>query len=482
MHEQKPEEMGPQQPQLGVTTAPSEPTAVAATPTELTRERLRTLVGGPPGELAGALAQVHPADIADCLLDLTQDEAWQVFEGLATERRAEVLAHADEALRERILGRLTPRQLTEVVQEMPGDEAVDLLALADDLVAEQVLQSVDLDFAQDLRELAAHPEESAGGVMTVELITVPSGARIGDAIKLIKEEGEEALEGRGVYVVDEERRPIGYLSDRDLLANSIHDLVDEVMDRAHSVRVEQDQEEAAGLASHYGLREVAVVDARGMLVGTIPAADLLEVLEDEATEDFNRLVGTSGEEQTRLPILQRVLVRMPLMAVTVLGGLLTAWILDKVLTGTGETPNQSIDLLRYVPIVIGLAGNVGVQSSTILVRAFATGEVEPDREFKVLRAEVLVGFLIGLICGAATAVVAGFLEASTHGSLFGPVVGAAIAIAVTWAALLGCLIPMACRRIRIDPAIVAGPFLIAVSDVSGTALYLGVASTLLVLA
>jgi magnesium transporter len=449
---------------------------------ELTRDRLRSLVSGPQGDLAAALVQVHPADIAACLLDLSSDEAWQVFEGLDTERRAEVLAHADEALRERILERLTPRQLTEVVQEMPGDEAVDLLALADDQVAEQVLQSVDLDRAQDLRELAAHPEYSAGGVMTVELVTVPSGARIGDAIKLIKLEGEEALEGRGVYVVDGEGRPIGYLSDRELLARSIHEQVDVVMAHAPSVRVEQDQEEAASLASHYGLREVAVVDARGVLVGTIPAADLLEVLEDEATEDFNRLVGTSGEEQTRLPIAQRVLVRLPLMGVTVAGGLLTAWILDRVLSGTGETANQSMDLLRFVPIVIGLAGNVGVQSSTILVRAFATGEVEPDREFSVLRAEVLVGLSIGMICGSATALAIGLLESESHGGLFGLAVGAAIAIAVTWAALLGCVVPMTCRRIRIDPAIVAGPFLIAVSDVSGTALYLGVASLLLVLA
>lgn len=449
---------------------------------EFTAARLRELVGGPPGELAGALREVHPADLAEALLDLEDESAWQVFEALDTERRAELLSHADESLRALLVERLTPRQITEVVQELPGDEAVDLLALAEDHVAEQVLQSVDLELAQDLRELAAHPEESAGGVMTVEFVTVPSGARIGDAIKLIKQEGEEALEGRGVYVVDGDQRPVGYLSDRELLARSVHEPVEGVMARVPVVRVDQDQEEAVAIASHYGLRELAVVDARGKLVGTIPALDLLGVLEDETTEDFNKLVGIHGQEQTRLPIAQRVLTRMPLMGVTVVGGLVTAWILDMVLAGDGKEVNQNVDLLRFVPIVIGLAGNVGVQSSTILVRAFATGEVEPEREFSVLRAEVLVGLSIGLICGGATAIVTGTLEADQHGRIFGLAVGAAISIAVTFAALLGCLVPMTCRRIGIDPAIVAGPFLIAVSDVSGTALYLGVASLLLVLA
>lgn len=448
---------------------------------EFTVARLRELLQGPPGELAGALRDAHPADLAEAMLDLEDGAVWQAFEALDTERRAEVLSHADESVRELLLERLTPRQITEVVQELPGDEAVDLLALADQQVAEQVLQSVDLELAQDLRELAAYPESSAGGVMTVEFVTVPIGARIGDAIKLIKLEGEEGLEGRGVYVVDTEERPIGYLSDRELLARSVHEPVEGVMARVPVVRVDQDREEAVAIASHYGLRELAVVDAKGKLVGTIPALDLLEVLEEETTEDFNKLVGIHGQEQTRLPIAQRVLMRMPLMGVTVVGGLVTAWILDLVLAGDREV-NQSVDLLRFVPIVIGLAGNVGVQSSTILVRAFATGEVEPDRELSVLRAEVLVGLSIGLLCGGATAIVTSVLEAEQHGRIFGLAVGVAISIAVTFAALLGCLVPMTCRRIGIDPAIVAGPFLIAVSDVSGTALYLGVASLLLVLA
>jgi magnesium transporter len=162
--------------------------------------------------------------------------------------------------------------------------------------------------------------------------------------------------------------------------------------------------------------------------------------------------------------------------VTVLGGLLTAWILDKAL---GEHLSGDAELLRFIPIVIGLAGNVGIQCSTILVRGFATGEVERERELAVLRGEVATGFLIGLICGTATMLITGFTESSGEAWSFAFAIGAAITVAVSWAALLGCVVPTVCRRVGIDPAVVAGPFLITVSDISGTVLYLGVAAILL---
>jgi magnesium transporter len=174
-----------------------------------------------------------------------------------------------------------------------------------------------------------------------------------------------------------------------------------------------------------------------------------------------------------------VIARLPLQGVTVLGGLATATIIDLALAAGGRELSRSEDFLRFVPIVIGLAGNVGIQASTILVRAFATGEVEPDRELSVLASESLVGLLIGLICGTLTAVAVGLLEGDARGFSFGAAVGCAIASAVCWAAVLGCLVPMSCRRLGIDPAIVAGPFLITVSDVSGTSLYLGVTHFLL---
>jgi magnesium transporter len=449
-------------------------------PREELRERLGVALAAPQGELVQALEGVHEADLADVMLDLSEREAWLVFDSLDLERRAGVLANSEDLLRRGLLEQLTPRQLAQIVQEMAPDDVVDVLALLDPDVSNRVLHSVDFELAEDLRGLAAHAHDTAGGLMTTEFVSVPQGSRIGDAIKLLKHEADDVEEGQGLFVVDEEERPVGYVSDRSLLTNSIHDIVDDVMTDAISVDVHRDQEEVAHELVHYSAQEVAVVDDEGKLVGVVSFDDAQEVLEEEASEDILRLVGTSPELQTRLPILRRVLARLPLQGVAVLGGLTTAFLIELVLKSANNEEHLSTgaDLLRFLPIIIGLAGNVGIQASTILVRAFATGEVEADREFSVLMSETLVGLTIGSLCGSVTFSALALMGSSPEPIRFALAIGVAIMVAVTWAAFLGCVVPMSCRRLGIDPAIVAGPFLVTVSDISGTALYLGVAGLL----
>lgn len=449
-------------------------------PREELREALDEALRGGHGELVHTLEGVHGADLAAVMLDLPERDAWMVFDSLSKERRAEVLAEAEDSLLEDLLEQLTPRQLARIVQVMAPDDVVDLLALVEPEAADRVLRSVDFERAQDLRALASHGHDTAGGLMTTEFVDVPRGTRIGDAIKLLKQEADEQGDGQGLFVVDEERHPVGYVTDRSLLTNSIHDVVDDVMSEAFTVRVEDDQEDVANELVHYSLQEIGVVDESGALVGVVSFDDAVDVLEDEASEDMLRIVGTSPELQTRLPILKRVVARLPLQGVTVLGGLVTAWIIEWVLEGeTGEDKlSTGADLLRFIPIIIGLAGNVGIQASTILVRAFATGEVEADREVSVLASETLVGLLIGVLCGVVTSLFLVLTDGGTESLGFALAIGVAITTAVTWAAFLGCVVPMTCRRLGIDPAIVAGPFLITISDISGTGLYLGVASLL----
>jgi magnesium transporter len=436
------------------------------------RELILRALEGPHGDLEVLLEGLHEADVAEALLDCTDRESWMAFEALNLEKRAEVLATAEDSLREQLLEQLTPRQIGAIVEGMAADDVVDLLALSGREVTERVLRNVDLERARGLRELASYAPDSAGGMMTTEYLVIKVESRIGDAIKHLKHEAIEADESAGVFVVDEEGKPVGYVPDRELLRHSIHDNVSAVMSDAILVPVGMDQEEVAQRILKYGLNEIAVVDAAGILVGVVHSDDAQEVLEDEASEDMLRMVGTSAEHQTRLPIWRRVTTRLPLQGLTVLGGLVTAAIIEAALGGE----STALALLRYIPIIIGLAGNVGIQASTILVRAFATGEVEPEREASVLMSETLVGLVIGVLCGAATTTAIYFTGTASHDFHFAAAIGLAIASAVTWAAFLGCLVPMTCRRIGIDPAVVAGPFLITVSDISGTALYLGVAS------
>ncbi|HRV82522.1 MAG TPA: magnesium transporter, partial [Planctomycetota bacterium] len=298
--------------------------------------------------------------------------------------------------------------------------------------------------------------------------------------------GDDAEGDLGTYVVDADNRPIGYLSDRDLLTHNIHELVDAVMVDPFVVSVDTDQEDAARVIERYGLQSLAVVDSSGALVGVISAEDASEIREEEAEEDLARIVGTSAGQQTRLPVWTRVRQRMPLMVLTVAGGLTSAKLLAyftassaSVAAGANHPAIQFSDILRYLPLIIGLAGNVGVQSSTILIRGYATGEIEKQREFRVLMGELTVGLLMGFLCGLAVAVTSSWIEQGVWLGGFGLSVGIATTLAVGWATFLGCVVPTGCRWIGVDPAIVAGPFLISFSDVTGSLIYIMIARALL---
>ncbi len=448
---------------------------------EAAEAAFREVLGISPAQAAVLLADVHAADAADWLLDTAEEDRHRVFGALSPNLQADILEYADETLTQGLVARLDAKDLGEVLEELPSDEAADVLNEADDRVVNDALAEVAPETARELRALLSYDPETAGGVMATEFVVAGLGQRIGDVVKEIRKEGDDAEPDVGVFVLDGDNHPIGYIADRALLTHSIHTPVEEVMVEPFTVRVGDDQEIAAQTIAKYGLEGVAVVDEHGLMLGVISADDAADILEEEVSEDFARLTGTGSEgQQTRLPILMRVRQRMPLMGFTVLAGLASAKILAVALgSADGDGPpvpgaGTEEAILRYLPLIVGLAGNVGVQSSTIFVRGFATGEVDPDREWSVFGSEWCVGGIIGILCGAITWLVASLTEGAGPPGL-SLAVGVAVVVSVAWAALLGGTVPIACRRLGIDPAIVAGPMLIALSDVSGCAIYIVVA-------
>ena len=437
---------------------------------------LMALIENQPDGLASFLEDVHAADLAQWARYATDQDLATVFGLLDVEARVDLFHFAEDKLAARLVALLDIEGIVRIIEVLGADEAVDLLVHLEDDVAEAVLHRVDLERARGLRELQTYESDTAGGLMTTDCATVELGNNIGDAINELRQEDERTIDDEtGIFVVNKDGTPVGWVSDRDLVTTPIHTPVADVMaEISVTVTPSDDQEDVAIAVSRYNLQVLPVVDDAGALVGVVTAADAGDVFEEEAEEDIRRLVGTSVEEQTHLPVMVRVRQRLPMQVLTVLGGIVTANILRLAMPEGAPGEKAAFDdILRYVPIVIGLAGNVGIQAATILVRAFATGEVTPDRELKVLSSEVLVGFLMGLLCGGTTAVVATLIETDIEGSVaFGCAVGIAIAIAVTWSSLLGTTIPMLCRRLKFDPAIVAGPFMITLSDVSGTAIYM----------
>ncbi len=446
------------------------------------RQRFLDLLEVSPEQAAGLLSEAHSADAAAWLVEVDGEDAWRVFSILEADKQADILEDAEDELTSDLVAHMSPPDLREVVEELPSDEAVDLLGEADDRVVEDVLSNMDAEAAEELRELIAYDPESAGGIMATEVITIERGKRLGDVVKEIKKLGYDAEEDLGIFVVDAENRPVGYLSDRDLLTHSIHETVNVVMVDPFVVAADIDQEDAARVIDRYGLQSLAVVNGEGALVGVISAEDALEIRTEEADEDIARMVGTSTGHQTRLPVFTRVRQRMPLMGLTVLGGLISAKLLA-LFTGSsggeGDDGLATADILRYLPLIIGLAGNVGIQSSTILIRGYATGEIEQKRQWRAIGGEITVGLFIGLLCGLAVLFTTSGVESGQLVSPFGWAVGTATALAVGWASLLGCLVPVGCARLKLDPAIVAGPFLISFSDVTGSLIYIVIARALL---
>jgi len=447
------------------------------------QDLLAALRGGRPGApvLAELLAHVHAADLAEWLEELDEPEESRVLAALEVPARAELLRFSDEDQRRELVERLDDPALVAALEHLPADDAVDLLALVEPERSERVLGRVDLERATRLRRLASYPPDSAGGLMTTEYVVVSDDAHVGDAIKEVKaEEAPAREEESGVFVVDGTGKLAGFVSDRELLTTGIHTPIADVMDTdVITISPEADEEEVARVFRKYAVEALPVVDGRGRLLGVISAEDASAAGEEAAEEDMLLLGGTSPEEQRDLPILVRVRNRLPLQVLTVLGGLATAAILQRAMPHDGAA-GTTTDILRYLPIIIGLAGNVGIQSSTLFVRAYATGELSRGREPMALRTEVLVGLLLGLICGAGTLGAAALLEGDPFDLRFGSAIGGAVSVAVTWAALLGCLVPISCQRLGIDPAVVAGPFLITLSDVSGSAIFVVVAKLTLV--
>lgn len=418
---------------------------------------------------------VHAADQAEWLLAADPEDAWRVFSELNSEDQAEILEYAEDDLRRTLVDRMSAGDLRHMVEEMPSDEAVDLLAEADTRLAEDVLSSIPADTAQELRELIAYDPDTAGGLMATEFVTVRPDEHIGDAVKAIRKQGEDAEEELDVFVVNGAGQPLGFLPDRVLLSQPIHTPVEEAMVVPITVDAYADKEDVGRLVEKYGLNSLGVVDGAGLLIGVISAEDATEAFAEEAEEDILRLVGAGAASLHGRPsVVRQVRSRLPLMGITVLSGLLSAKILS-VFLGVSEGNSSPSDILRYLPLIIGLAGNVGVQSSTVLVRAIALGELEGSRQRAMLRHETSVGLVVGLICGLVITAVVMWIE---PGQL-GLAVGLATLIAIGFSAVLGTTIPVTCQRIGIDPAIVAGPFLICLSDIAGSVMFVWVAKSLL---
>ena len=418
------------------------------------------------------LQALMPADQAEIFSDLPDGEQRQVLQDLAAEDIADILEKLENEEVTAIAEWLPPEKLADVLDEMEPDEAADLLGDLSPAQAADLLERMEED--QDVRPLLLHPDETAGGLMTSEFLALREHMTAASALEAIRT-WETEYEYLYYYVVDDKGELKGVVSLVRLLKAGRFQLVGALM-RADVIvaPIEADQETCAHLMSHYDLTSLPVVDANRRLMGVITIDDVIDVLEDEATEDIQRLGGAA-------PLEGPYLITHPLRIFQKRIGWLLLLFVTEMFTGTvlrhfeGELA-KVVALSFFIPLLVGTGGNAGSQTTSTIIRAVAVGDVEIKDVLRAFRHEVIVGFLLGMGMGMVA-----FIRAITWGcsTMLATTVAASIWAIVLWANCIGSLLPLLAVKMKIDPAIVSGPLMSTLVDATGLFLYLTIARWLL---
>ncbi|HID96428.1 MAG TPA: magnesium transporter [Candidatus Latescibacteria bacterium] len=424
-------------------------------------------------EISALFANLAPPDIADLIDGLDVEKARFVFEILQPPISSEVIRKVNDSTREDLLKELSQDRLVRIIGEMESDDAADLIRQLPPDRAQGVLGSLEKKHSEEIRELLKYEEDTAGGLMELEIVAVNQGATVGEAIEAIRKAADQMENIYNVYVVDPKKRLVGVLPLGRLILARSEQKVSEIMNRdVISVRQGTDQEDVANIFQKYDLSALPVVDEDGKLVGRITVDDIVDVIQEEASEDISKMAGTTEDEITERSSLKIAGIRLPWIITSLVGGIVSA----SILSSFKETLGQLLALAFFIPVITAMGGNIGVQSASITVRGIALGDINPAKISLRLLREGRVGLVMGFICGSVIGIVALAWEGSP---VLGIVVGTAMFCAINVAAIMGTLVPLIFKRIGVDPAIATGPFVTMSNDITGLLIYFGMATLML---
>ena len=426
--------------------------------------------------LTEKIADLHSAEIAELLLACRSDqERLQLIPFISETVLGETLLELPEGMQEDLLSEFNALEIEEFVEHLETDDAADILQAVDKEVADEVMDRLEPDERREIEPLMAHDEESAGGLMQVELFKVRGDWTVEKVLNVLRRWGEEIENLNYVYVVDSEDLLLGVVPLHALLfcetETPITDMIKKDFPKAHAG---QDQEEVARLFERYDVMALPVVDENDVLVGRITADDILDVVQDEATEDMYRLAGLSDQDDLSEPVGITAWRRGVWLTVN-LG---TAILASVVIAQFEATIAQIVALAILMPIVASMGGIAGTQTLTVIVRGIALGRITFENAKRTLIKEVSVSVLTGLSFALLMGVVASFWFPA-FGAKLGLVIAAAMMINLFAAGLAGAMIPLTLQRIKIDPALASGTILTTVTDVVGFMTFLGLATLFL---
>ena len=426
-------------------------------------------------EVASSLNELHPADIAEIINRSPEGIQNNLFELVDKEIKPDVMAALDHQAELDVLEELTDEEISDIVEEMAPDDAADLLGDLEDEQREEILELMEEEDSEEVRELLQYDEDTAGGIMTSDFVAVDSGMTAAEALSYISSlEIDEAV--YFVYVVSSEGKMKGYIQLWELLKkNNYHKRLSElVVKDTISVNTETDQEEVARIASKYDLSSLPVLNNNDILVGRITVDDILDVIEEEATEDIFKPAGSNESELEYDSPIHACKARLPWLMITLVAGLVSTVILKQFMIKF----ENIIMLSFFVPVIMAMAGNTGIQSSTLIIRSLALGAIYKKGIGKLLVRELAAGALMGLISGILAGVWSSFIGGNNSlipSSYLAFTVGVSLFSAMMFAAVFGAFAPLFLNKIKADPAVASGPFVTASNDILALLIYYGVA-------
>lgn len=423
-------------------------------------------------ELKELLAPLHPADIAELLEELEDDQRGTVLQYVSAVKVAETIVELEPEDQAAILESMGTERAGEVLEEMAADDVADLMGELSPKQAGALMQLLDVEDATDVRELLGFRPDTAGGIMTTEFVALHAAQTAQQAIDELRRVAHEVETFYYVYVLNGHEQLVGVLSLRELIIAPPETVVETIMrTQVVAVGVHEDQEEVARLVKKYNLLAVPVVDHENVLRGIVTVDDVLDVLEEEATEDIYQVGAVSEHEPDAddAGVLNSVRARLPWLMGLLFLSLVSGMVIERF-TGLLVTVSA---LSIFITTMAGGSGNAATQALTVMVRNMATGDFDRSMMWSVLWREVRVGMVMGAACGAALAITATIW----HGSPWiGLIAGSAIFVNLTLAKGAGTLVPVIIDRLGFDPAAASAPFIATVTDTTSMLIYFGIAS------
>ncbi|HOI49707.1 MAG TPA: magnesium transporter [Prolixibacteraceae bacterium] len=419
-------------------------------------------------EVAALMVDLHPADIAEIMDELDMEEAKFVYLLLEGEKASDVLVEIPEEDRKRFLKEIPPEVIArQFIEHMDSDDAADVLGELDDEVKKSVLNVIeDVEVAGDIVDLLEYDEETAGGIMAKELVTVNENWTVATCLKEIARQAEDVDDIYYVYVVDDSRKLKGVLSLKKLILNNTNTVISSIYDaEVKSVTTETPQEEVAQIMGKYDLVAIPVVDEIGRLKGRITFDDVMDVIREEAGKDYQMVSGIVGDVDSGDKVWQLTRARLPWLFVGLVGGIMGS----KVLGANEEAFKVVPALAFFIPLIAATAGNVGVQSSSIVVQSIASGV----RDFESIGQKLLKELSVGMITASVFATLLFTYNYFVSGDIpLTCAVSLSLFIIIMLASFFGTLMPLLLSKLKIDPALATGPFITTMNDILGLSVYL----------